>query len=307
MTEFEGDEWLWMATSVVSKSKQMGLGDSMVLLDLHPQLAAWALTARWRAEELVDSLLRSISDWSIVVAAALARSLLEGVLSFVGEAREITRVWAEIKREGPPSAKTAYNLREADDEPLTQAFLASRADVTEMRDPNLKRRNVLTLMQRGAKAVGLDWSAVERIYAQLSDAAHPSYGSQKTYVVDWYRDPGQHEMIVEIGRHDRGYAHVERRAEQRPQVALAAADALHLAVGLFSFFWPAFIATVDDFGLTTGGPFRTTLEYWRCHALPKPNDRCPCGSDLKWKRCMHNWGDSLPVRAAFLLEDYSAR
>src|ERR1700690_3356923 len=90
----------------------------------------------------------------------------------------------------------------------------------------------------------------------------------------------------------RGEAAVPERGgphAARPDVAIAVAEALCISIEAFGDAWPAFVRVVDDVGLTTRTPFLTKLEYWRRHDKPSPNDLCPWGSGLKWKRCDHAW------------------
>lgn len=146
-------------------------------------------------------------------------------------------------------------------------------------------------MKRGVKVAQLDSATVDYLYGELSNAAHPSGGSQSAYIIGREIHPTHAQMVATVGR---GLAAVPRRSgrgHSRPEVAAAAVQALSLALETFNSHWPAFVAVVDDFGLTTEVPFRSRLDYWRCHPRPAPNDPCPCGASVKWKKCRHQWGE----------------
>lgn len=76
---------------------------AVALMDLHPRMAAWALTARWRAEELARETVDSLHAWRIITAATTARALMEGVFAFVGEAQKLEAAWTQMKLSGRPN------------------------------------------------------------------------------------------------------------------------------------------------------------------------------------------------------------
>jgi hypothetical protein len=93
---------VWMATDLVSSTSEAEAPLTVALIDLHPRMAAWALTARWRAEELAQETVDNLRAWRIVSATTTARALLEGVLAFCGEAQAIEAAWSKMKASGPP-------------------------------------------------------------------------------------------------------------------------------------------------------------------------------------------------------------
>jgi hypothetical protein len=159
------------------------------------------------------------------------------------------------------------------------------------------RKNVMTLLSHGAKAAGLEKKLVDDLYADLSDAAHPSMGSGQAYVTDFVIDPSEAQMEWEIFRGPGAVPDPRRETARKPEQAEAAARALYWSLETFVVAWPRFLRTVDDFGLTTEVCFRTNLRYWRRHGRPSPNDPCPCGSGRKWKKCAHDWGVPFEVVA----------
>jgi hypothetical protein len=289
---------VWMATNLISSVSSRDFATRVALFDLHPRMAAWALTARWRAEELTRDTLDGLARWRIVGAAATARALLEGVLAFLGESRAMAAAWADMKAWGPPKLPDALGFRAVLDNPLTQAHHATRAGKSSAREAastepdRLARRNVLTLMKHGAKAAGLDYPEIETVYAQLSDAAHPSAGAQESYTIRRQIHPSEAQMYADIGRGADAVPVRSGHDAARPDVAFASAEALCISVEQFVRLWPEFIRVVDDFGLTTQVGFATSLDYWRRHDRPQPNAPCPCGSGRKWKKCTHEWGAS---------------
>jgi hypothetical protein len=301
---------VWMTTNLV-RSASDRLGPlTVALIDLHPRMAAWALTARWRAEELARETVDSLEAWRIVTAATTARALLEGVLAFCGEARTLESAWSKMKASGPPEPADVLDFRDLLDDPASQAQLASRHyPDEESRDYEIQetfyRKNVLTLMTRGAKLAGLEQKLVDDLYETLSDTAHPSAGSDQAYMTEQEIDASEAQIRWEIGRGP-GAVPVPP-AGAKPEEAIAAARAVCLALETFAVAWPRFIRVVDDFGLTTEVSFRTNLQYWRRHGRPSPNEPCPCGSGRKWKKCQHEWGVPYEVVATQRLANQPPR
>ena len=65
----ENGQVVWMATDLVRSWSDAAGPWTMALVDLHPRMAAWALTARWRAEELAEETAENLRAWRIVSAA----------------------------------------------------------------------------------------------------------------------------------------------------------------------------------------------------------------------------------------------
>ena len=106
-----------------------------------------------------------------------------------------------MKLSGPPELWEVLGFRDILDDPLSQAQLASRynPDGHEVQD-HLKRKNVITLLDKGKKASGVDPSMVQDLYDQLCDAVHPSYGSQSAYVTRNRLHPSEAQIWWEIRR-----------------------------------------------------------------------------------------------------------
>lgn len=97
-----------MATNLIN-APPTDIGRTVALFDLHPRLSTWALTARWRTEELVSESVSCLAAWHLVAAAATARAL---------------------------------NFRSVLDAPLMQAQYARRShDESKIEDQELARRS----------------------------------------------------------------------------------------------------------------------------------------------------------------------
>jgi hypothetical protein len=296
----EDDRIVWMATDLISSTSAAANSRNVALVDLHPRMAAWALTARWRAEELAQETVENLGAWRIVTSATTARALLEGVLAFGGEAQTLEAAWSKMKASGPPEPDDVLDFRDLLDDPASQAQLASRHyPDEESRDYEVqqifRRRNVMTLMKHGAKAAGVDENVIDDLYSQLSDAAHPSTGSDSAYVTEFEIDPSEAQIRWEISRGPSAVPDPRSGTVAKPNVAIAAARSLCLSLETFAIAWPRFVRTVDDFGLTTELCFRIKLQYWRRHGRPSPNEPCPCGSGRKWKKCEHEVGTPFDI------------
>ena len=193
-----------------------------------------------------------------------------------------------MKASGPPEPAEVLDFRDLLDDPASQAQLASRDYPDEKsRDYEIQeifyRKNVMTLMNRGVKAAGLDKKFVDGLYARLSDAAHPSTGSDSTYVTELDVDPSEAQIRWEISRGPAAVPDPRSAAVAKPDVAIAAARALCASLETFAVAWPRFVRIVDDFGLTTRSLFGSTssigadigvrLPTSPVHAAPDANGR----------------------------------
>lgn len=127
---------------------------------------------------------------------------------------------------------------------MSQAQLASRHYPSEeSRDYEIQDqfnpKNVLTLLRKGTKAAGLDRSLVDDLYSQLSDAAHPSYGSLSAYETQHRIDPSEAQIWWKIGRGPKAVPDPRVESATKPDVAIATARALSLSLEQFAINSPS--------------------------------------------------------------------
>jgi hypothetical protein len=285
-THYDGRAYA-LAPNLVGGSAPLDRVIQLQLFDLHPRMVGWYLTGLWRAGELSDELSDALASWHVVASAALGRSLLEGAFAFVAEAHEIAEKWATVKAGGPPNPLEARQLSRELGLVLAQAQWGTRIG-----ERGLRRTKTMRLIERGARIGGLDIERVKEQYNWLCDAVHPSFGFQTAYTTRLLLHNSGAQAIVEARRRP---PLRDTEDEQEPTVAIASVEAATIALEQLASALPRFLRTIDDFGLTTGVCFASRLQYWRRFDHPRRNDQCPCGSNKKFKACVHEWGAQVLV------------
>jgi hypothetical protein len=154
---------------------------TFALADLHTRLAAWFLTQVWRAAELAGAAHDSLGRWQVLVAAATARSLLEGAAAFSVEARTTIAEWDAFKRAGEPQPGALEEFAQSFNRRVVELQYASRIGQGTDNPPLFPSKNVVTYINKLAKAEH-DFD-IGDIYQWLCDAVHPSFGSATTFTV----------------------------------------------------------------------------------------------------------------------------
>jgi hypothetical protein len=270
---------------------------TFTLSDLYTRLGAWWLTQLWRGAELASGTRDALAGWNVLVAAACARSLLEGAAYLATEAPRLVEVWDAFKRAGRPTQETLGEFADTLNERITHLQYASRVGQGQGRPPRVQSTNVMTYVNKLAKR-SKDVDVIDT-YEWLCDAVHPSFGSSTTYGVVRAMDPARSHLIEQYARRPLGPV-VSNPRTLNPLVAQKAADAVILATevldqGLTEVRW-----VLDDLGLTTEIADILLLDHPLAHRHPERNSPCPCGSGRKLKRCVHHWGrpGSFPERSA---------
>lgn len=257
---------------------------------IHLRLGAWWSNHVWRAAELARGARDGLDQWNILVAAACARSLLEGAAYIAVETPEILRLWDGLKSKGHPrSGEVTTFLSELENRTMSAHYSSKLLSKPKSKgEPNefLEARSILSYMEKIAKCEPA--SDVSSIYAFLCDAIHPSFGSAMRYCVHqqsdalvflehYYRDPLPHTY--------------SGGNNYPPCIAEAAAGAISLAAGWLNRDLPTVRWLMDDIYLTAElqPPSGDLLFPWSITAAQR-NAACPCGSGRKSKRCVHRWG-----------------
>ncbi|MFV0127801.1 SEC-C domain-containing protein [Streptomyces sp. HMX112] len=262
---------------------------TFALSDLYTRIGSWWLTQLWRGAELAVAARDAIERWNPLVAAACARSLLEGA-ALSTEVPKLIGVWDAYKRAGRPTTGSLAEFMDRLNGDVLHLQYATRVGQGQGRPPKVPSTHVMTYLAKLAKRTP-DFDVVD-VYEWLCDAVHPSYGSSTTYTVVRAVDPARSHQFEQYARHPLRPT-VSNPRTVTPTVARKAADAVVLASD------PA-------------GPGRRALGAGRPRAddgdrrvpaaglparppAPERNAPCPCGSGRKFKRCVHRWGQPGPM------------
>ena len=254
---------------------------AFLLLDILSRLSAWWLYMNWRAFDLAASSLRELNERRYLPSAANARGMLEGVAAFVTEGNRLQALWESFKAKGIPSHSETMNFRMSIHHELFQPQFASR---TDRKDTN-PRKNIVTIIDRYARDTVSEID-IASLYGRLSDAVHPSLGSNQSY---WRRTGG-----LEVG----WFIEMERRVGDTRYPAKGvpsarnAADAVIASVADLEFNSSRLQKFIWDVGLTSGASYSSLVPFFGTTKRLGPTDRCPCGSGLLGNSCRHTWGNS---------------
>jgi hypothetical protein len=257
----------------------------VLLFDIHSRIGAWWLTNLWRSAELAEDSCRSLAEWSIISAAATARSLLEGAVAVAIEGEALLHCWDQLKRGGKPRLDQTRSFRSEFDDRLLRAQFGTRIGESEGKR-RIKSTNVLTQIQKLAKHQ--PHLNLSNTYEWLADAAHPSAGSGLVYLSAVARHRSGTILAGEISRRN-----LIVKSSLRDQVAFAVTNAVVISARLLLVHLRRIQWLIDDLGFTSGVAFlsRVPDQIGTCNE-PQRNHPCPCGSGRRYKDCSHRWGVS---------------
>ena len=265
-------------------------------IEVHSRLVAWWLIYAWRSNQLVDSVWSLGDSHKLIPAAACARALLETAAALWYDAHTLQRLWKQIKKstsDTEPGRDYSHILSVW----LYEVCWGSKFD---QRSPDLaetwgrlKRVNVLTQVEKLAKATD---ESVQSDYQWLCNVVHPSVGSTLAFaspqVIHVTRTHSfAHYSASPSGLVDADGVWWERRVKD--SLARTAVRSVEVITETLDYS----LRLIDDIGLTTGGPQLANFSYWRKITPGKPNQRCPCRSGKKSKKCRHDWKTDPPTLA----------
>lgn len=260
---------------------------TFTLSELFARLGAWWLTQTWRAAELAAGARDGLNEWSVLVAAACARSLLEGAAYLAYELPSLVELWDSFKRQGSPTTDGLNRFLQDLYRRVASLQYATRIGQRQKRPPKGLSKNVMTYIEKVAKRS----SSIDIVdtYEWLCDAVHPSFGSATTYIVSRVGDNARSHIVEQYARHPlQPMLSISPRTE--PTVAQKAADAVVFATDLLHGDLINARRVIDDLGLTVDVASALRLNVTLAQKKPERNDQCPCGSGRKFKRCVHRWG-----------------
>lgn len=259
-----------------------------MLLDVHSRLAAWYVSHSWRASDLFWAAVNEMNEGRLLPAAASARSMLEGIASFVVEGNQLLEEWMSFRGAGVPDHNALLDFRARLNQSLAQPQFATRLGERRGED-HLHRKSVLTFLEKFLKRYVRDdemWDT----YEWLCDAVHPSYGSHAAY----WRSVGTGPASAWIGwTMERRFGTDAPPAKHRTnEVAEAVAVALAVCAEQLATQSPRLRWFVHDFGLTSGAATASVIDDWGLTTTQRRNEHCLCGSGRVAKRCSHEWGSN---------------
>lgn len=274
----------------VPESAPKSGGSDFLFVDTHSAMVDWWLLTAWRVGGLVDALDGQADP---IVAATIARSLLESAAALWGDAKRVHELWSTAKDEVVASghAVSAWATLWRELEVITDGSKftdgAAQAKATW---GSFQRRNVLNEIQSLQKATDVD---VVATYEWLCNIVHPSVGTMILHSDLWFHHVSGTHRVRTTRR--KNLADALRTSSDRSAV-LAIAEGGTFAVEVVTIALDSVLRVIDDVSITCDVASYSKFESWRkTRASGQRNLPCPCRSGRKAKACSHGWVKPAPV------------
>lgn len=262
------------------------LGIAAFLQPLHSQLGAIALQVLWKTNQLIRALCNALNSGDLIVAATMARSLMETAAAFGWESNQIAQLWRTRCRHPAPDVESLREFMDSAQAVVGQILFGTKLKREAMPETGIERTNILALIDKAEKLS--DNPGIRRLYEVLCDTVHPSIGSNRCF---WSKEPSPEEGPV--------FEFVTRR------VARGELSDLPFTVGMttlwaltwFGWMWNLFDRTRKDLCLTAR-IYALPAVYYGIIRPGEPEDYCLCGSTKRSQMCAHYFGRAEDIGGA---------
>lgn len=254
------------------------LAIAVYLQPLHSQLCAIALQVLWKADQLARALCDALNAGHLIVAATMARSLIETTAAFGCETNQITELWKQRKRDPAPDIDSLAEFEQQLNIVIGQILFGTKLKHNKMPETGIERTNILTLVDKAEKLS--ENPGLRRIYDVLCDTVHPSIGSNSCF---WSRDPRpEGHPVLEI-------VTARKATGAFSNLPFFTARGALWALVWLGWMWNHFDRTRRDICLTTK-IYALPASYYGIVRPGDPSGYCPCGSTQREEVCCHAFG-----------------
>jgi hypothetical protein len=270
--------------------KELRLGE--IFFDIHSIWTSQCLLKSWRLAQLVQSLSISLSSWNLTTAAMVARALVETASAFYFECNSLIEQWESLKGNPVQTDSDALKIRHQLYNESRQFAWASRIPAIEKMSPELKRKNVVTFVEKAGKKLGRE--NLKEEYDVLCDAVHPSWGASECFWIE----SGQaidlpQQLRVLLSFEAIGQIDVKDINPIRPGSSLTGVifPSGTWAIDTLTTSLKKFDRLCKDLCLTAHIYRFHNLHYWGIVHPTSNYEPCACGSGRKTRFCRHEFGD----------------
>ena len=248
------------------------------LQPLHSQLCAIAVQVLWKFDQLIRTYCAALNAGHLIVAATMARSLVEACAAFGCETHAITQLWRARKEQPAPGVASLEGFENETRKLIGQVLFGTKLKEDNSAVTGIERTNILTLIDRAERLS--ENKGMRQIYDVLCDVVHPSIGANRTF---WTEEPDASQDGI-----------FQFTMSQRSNGLLGN---LPFAVGLAALWslqwlghmWVLFELTRNDICLTAK-IFSLPRTYYGVISPEDPSGYCRCGSGKMQKACSHVFG-----------------
>lgn len=256
------------------------LGIAAYLQPLHSQLCAIAVQVLWKANQLIRALCAALNAGDLIVAATMARSLIETSASFGCETDAITTLWKERKSKPAPDPNSLANFHQDALKVIGQILFGTKLKRDKEPETGIERTNIITLVDKASKLS--EYPGIRRLYDILCDTVHPSIGSNRTF---WTKEPESKDgpiLQFVASRHARGAL---------GDLPFAIGKGVIWSLQWLGHMWVLFERTRHDLCLT-GKIYALPRSYYGVVSPGDPSGYCRCGSTEREEACNHEFGSA---------------
>lgn len=248
------------------------------LQPLHSQLGAIALQVLWKANQLIRTFRNALNSGDLIVAATMARSLVETAAAFGVESDQVAQLWRIRCRDPAPDTESLSKFMESVVAMIGQILFGTKLGGKRTPETGIERTGIMTLIDKAEKLS--ENPGLRRLYEVLCDVVHPSIGSNRVF---WSREPGPGEGPV--------FEFVTRRTSRGDlsELPFTIGSTALWALTWLGWMWNLFDRSRKDLCLTAK-IYALPADYYGIVRPGKPEDYCPCGSTKRGQVCAHYFG-----------------
>jgi uncharacterized protein (DUF2132 family) len=256
------------------------IATAVFLRPLHSQLCAIALQVLWKANQLIRSLSSALDSTDLIVAATMARSLVEVAASFGCESNQISTMWRDRCRQPAPDVESLNDFAQEAGRVVGQVLFGSKIKHDKEPVTGIERTNILTPVDKAEKLS--ENAGLRRLYDVLCDTVHPSMGSSRCF---WTKEPGAEEGVTA--------AFITERTSNGELSDLPFTIGLSTlwALTWLGWTWNLFDRVRKDLCLTAK-IYILPVTYYGVVRPGILGEYCPCGSTALTGICPHSFGRS---------------
>ncbi len=248
------------------------------LRPLHSQLCAIAVQVLWKSDQLIRTLCSALNAGDLIVAATMARSLMESTAAFGCETEAIGALWRERKRKLAPDIESLMDFDKAVSAVIGQIMFGTRLQKNQQPETGIQRTNIVTFIKK-AETLS-EYSGLFRLYEILCDTVHPSIGANRCF---WTNEPDStDEGLLE-------FTGSRRAPGILGNLPYAIGKGTIWSLQWLGHMWVLFERTRNDLFLT-GGIYALPRRYYGGVTPGDPSGYCSCGSGVKKDECYHQFG-----------------
>lgn len=240
------------------------LGIAAYLLPLHRQLCFLSLDVLWKADQMVRALCEALNARAMLVAAGMARSMMETSAAFGCETNRVNDVWRERKKKPAPTMESLAEFCSSINSIVGQRLFGTKLKRGDEVETGIERTNVLTFIKKAGQLSETAWA--ERIYHLLCDAVHPSVGANRALWISESFDADSGIAAIQASRYSKGLL---------GDLPFAVAEGALWAMKWLTQMWILFERTRNDLCLTAN-TFALGDDYYGNLRAPERGQPCQC-------------------------------